>query len=80
LSEDITFAEPYGSVRKFIRVLPVVEPERELVQLCKEGRRNTGLELDDYELLKKLFPKPVRRLVEAKDPDKDDDDDEPDDD
>jgi hypothetical protein len=36
-------------------------------------------ELDDDELLKKLFPKPVRRLVKGKDPDTLDDDDEPDD-
>lgn len=37
-------------------------------------------ELDDDELLKKLFPKPVRRLVKGKDPDTEDDDDEEDDD
>jgi hypothetical protein len=37
-------------------------------------------DLTDNELLKKLFPKPVRRLVKGKDPDTDDDDDEPDDD
>lgn len=37
-------------------------------------------ELTDDEMLRKLFPKPVRRLVKGKDPDTLDDDDEPDDD
>jgi len=45
-----------------------------------EKEEKPASELDDDELLRKLFPKPVRRLVKGKDPDTDDDDDEPDDD
>lgn len=45
-----------------------------------QPKEKPALELTDSELLKKLFPKPVRRLVKGKDPDTLDDDDEPDDD
>jgi hypothetical protein len=43
-------------------------------------KERPAIELTDDELLKQLFPKPVRRLVKGKDPDTLDDDDEPDDD
>jgi hypothetical protein len=45
-----------------------------------EKEEKPAPELTDDELLKRLFPKPVRRLVKGKDPDTLDDDDEPDDD
>jgi hypothetical protein len=45
-----------------------------------EKKEKPAFELDDDELLRKLFPKPVRRLVKGKDPDTDDDDEDPDDD
>jgi hypothetical protein len=37
-------------------------------------------ELDDNELLRKLFPKPVRRLVKGEDPDTDEEEDDDEDD
>ncbi|MGQ0849202.1 MAG: hypothetical protein ACT4OP_08815 [Actinomycetota bacterium] len=45
-----------------------------------EKEERPASDLDDSELLKRLFPKPVRRLVKGKNPDTLDDDDEPDDD
>lgn len=46
----------------------------------KAQQEKPASELTDAELLRKLFPKPVRRLVKGKDPDADDDDDDDDDD
>ena len=46
----------------------------------EKNQEKPASELTDDEMLRKLFPKPVRRLVKGKDPDTLDDDDEPDDD
>lgn len=45
----------------------------------KEQKEKPASELTDDEMLKRLFAKPVRRLVKGKDPDTDDDDDNEDD-
>ena len=47
---------------------------------AEKKQEKPASELTDDEMLRKLFPKPVRRLVKGKDPDTLDDDDEPDDD